>query len=293
MLKIHTAVLCLSIALLSFNLTGCTSNVPHINNNPAFTHTDTPPSTTTPTSTIKPTDTSPPPETPTITPTPTSVYDHLSCNTPKSLMLHSAFGETRMKALAQVIIDNGLQTITYRQMMEYILQGICPPENAIIVSLDDMGTSWLRPVFKDMIQAFTDRGLVLVAGVVTHSEQDPEIWEYLRQIETQGIEIASHSINHLTFTAISDQALEKEIVGSYDMICDFLGTCPISLILPGGHGGDDPRVYEISKGRYAFLVGIQGGRSFSNAPPYYLGRIPPNNDDQTITLTLLENSFLP
>jgi peptidoglycan/xylan/chitin deacetylase (PgdA/CDA1 family) len=156
-----------------------------------------------------------------------------------------------------------------------------------------MGTSWLRPVFKDMIKEFTDRGLVLVAGVVTHSEQDPGIWEYLRQIETQEIEIASHSINHLNFTAISDQALEEEIIGSYNMICDLLGTCPTSLILPGGHGGDDSRVYDSAKGQYSFLVGIQGGRSFNGTPPYYVGRIPPNNEDQTITLTLLENSFLP
>jgi peptidoglycan/xylan/chitin deacetylase (PgdA/CDA1 family) len=210
-----------------------------------------------------------------------------------SLMLHSAYGEKRMRDLAQVIIDNGLQTITYRMMMDGINNGVCPPENAIIVSLDDMGTSWLRPVFKDMIKEFTDKGLVLVAGVVTHSEQDPGIWAYLHQIENLGIEVASHSINHLTFTSISDQALEKEITGSYEMICEHLGTCPITLILPGGHGGDDPRVYDIADGHYAFLVGIQGGRAFSAAPPYYLGRIPPNNDDQVITLTLLENSFLP
>ena len=208
-------------------------------------------------------------------------------------MLHSAYGEIRMRELAQVIIDNGLQTITYRSVMEGINNGVCPPDNAIIVSLDDMGTSWLRPVFKDMIKEFTDRGLVLVAGVVTHSEQDPEIWEYLRQIQALGIEVASHSINHLTLTAISEPAVEEEMIGSYDMICDYLGTCPITFILPGGNGEDDPRIYETASGYYAFIVGIQGGRSFSSVPPYYLGRIPPNNDDQTITLTLLENSFLP
>lgn len=198
-----------------------------------------------------------------------------------------------MRELAQVIIDNGLQTITYRTMMEGINKGLCPPDNAIIVSLDDMGTSWLRPVFKDMIKEFTDSGLVLVAGVVTHSEQDPEIWEYLRQIEAQGIEVASHSINHLTLTAISEPAVEEEMIGSYDMICEYLGTCPITFILPGGHGVDDPRIYDMASGYYDILIGIQGGRAFGSEPPYYLGRIPPNNDDQTITLTLLENSFLP
>jgi len=291
MFSLRAVIFKITVVFITSIFAGCAFNSSLPENNPSSLNTITPFVEPTHTPTSEPTNT--PPAPPTITPTPTSVYDHLSCNTPKSLMLHSAYGETRMKELAQAIIDNGLQTITYQQMSADVLQGICPPENAIIVSLDDMGTSWLRPVFKDMIKAFTDRGLVLVAGVVTHSEQDPEIWDYLREIEAQGIEVASHSINHLTFTAINDQALEEEILGSYDMICDLLGTCPISLILPGGHGEDDPRIYEITKGSYMFLAGIQGGRVFSGVPPYYLGRIPPNNEDQIITLTLLENSFLP
>jgi hypothetical protein len=291
MRKPHSIYLFITLTIFFAGvISGCTDAPPSIEKGPTpESFTDTPTQEPTP----EPTNTPPPQDTPTITPTPISVFENLSCNTPMSLMLHSAYGEVRMSELAQVIIDNGLQTITYHTMMEGIDDGVCPPDNAIIVSLDDMGTSWLRPVFKDMIKEFTDKGLVLVAGVVTHSEQDPEIWEYLQQIEAQGIEVASHSINHLNLTAISEHAVEEEMVGSYNMICDYLGTCPITFILPGGNGEDDPRIYDIASGYYDFLVGIQGGRAFGSTPPYYVGRIPPDNNDQTITLTLLENSFFP
>ncbi len=195
-----------------------------------------------------------------------------------------------MQQLADEIIARGWETVTYRDILNDLRAGNCPTENAVIVSIDDLGTNWLRPDFVTMIRMFTDRGLKVVVGVVVKEPQASFIWDYMKQLEEMGSEVASHTVNHYQLSALTDTALDEEISGSYTIICENLGHCPVSIILPFGDGLDDPRVVTFSDD-YAFVVSITGGRIFTGAPPWVLGRIPPNNDDQTITANLLEQFY--
>jgi peptidoglycan/xylan/chitin deacetylase (PgdA/CDA1 family) len=212
------------------------------------------------------------------------------CRTPQSLMLHSAFGVARMEALADAIQASSLRTMTYRQVLEGLRRGECPPENAIIVSLDDLGTNWLRPVFRDMIRVFTDRGLTLVVAVVAQSPGDPAVWEYLRSLEDLGVEVASHTVDHLNLPWVDADQLEHQVVGSYEVLCAEIGRCPVTLILPFGNRDHEGRVMAAAS-EYVFVVGIARGLSFAGNPPYYLGRIGPDINSTGRTLNLLENTF--
>ncbi|MGD8603287.1 MAG: polysaccharide deacetylase family protein [Anaerolineales bacterium] len=196
-----------------------------------------------------------------------------------------------MQQLAEAIIDRGWVTITYRQAAEMMSHRQCPPPGAVIVSIDDLGTTWLRPEFKAMIQVFLDRGLTMVLGVVVGGQQDPEIWEYLRGLESYGVEIASHTISHFNLPELEDEALAYEIQGSYDVICQWLDRCPITLILPFGNGLWDERIPQAASD-YLFVAGIPGGTEINGGAPYYLGRIGPDIDDAAHTLTLLHNTFV-
>ena len=214
----------------------------------------------------------------------------IACATPMSLMLHSAFGEERMEALAQAILEHGWQTMTYRDLLPLSQAGECPPERAVIVSIDDLGTDWLRPDFKRMIQAFNEYGLVVVVGVVVHGPQDESIWAYLSQLEALGNEVASHSVDHLNLPLLDAEGLAGQVDGSYDTICLNLGKCPVTLILPFGNIDPEGRILAAANA-YSFVVGIPGGHRFAGMPPYYLGRIPPVNESQDQTLASLEASF--
>jgi hypothetical protein len=207
-----------------------------------------------------------------------------------SLMIHSAFGVSRMQELAEALLERGWTTMTYRDLLPLVDAGACPPERAVIVSIDDLGTDWLRPDFRRMIQVFNDRGLVVVLGVVVHGPQDEAIWAYLRQLEAQGNEIASHTVDHLNLPLLGDEALVGQVDGSRATICLNLGRCPVTLILPFGNIDPDGRILAAANA-YTFVVGIPGGHTYSGAPPYYLGRIPPENDSQARTLASLEASF--
>lgn len=212
------------------------------------------------------------------------------CKTPMTLMLHSSFGVLRTQELVDQITHSNLIPMTYRSVLEYLLKGVCPPNNAIIVSIDDLGSHWLRNDFKEMIRVFTDRDLVLVVGLIVHGPQDPEIWNYLRELDEIGIEIASHTIDHYNLPQLTHAALQRQIIGSYETICEYLGKCPITLILPFGNIDSEGTILEIASD-YTFIVGIQDGRTFSGKPPWYLGRSPPHDSNQSKTLYLLEKYF--
>lgn len=203
-------------------------------------------------------------------------------------MLHSAFGPGRMQDLADEIEARGLVTKTYTEIILDLRAGRCPADNVIIVSIDDLGTNWMRPDFVSMIKVFTDRGMVLVVGVVVKGPQATFIWDFLRGLEDLGIEVSSHTVNHLQLSALSTAELHREVQESFSIICEHLGRCPDSLILPFGAGIDDDRVL-IAAEDYYFVVSITGGKHFGfDDPPFYAGRIPPNNDDQGITMINLD-----
>jgi hypothetical protein len=223
-------------------------------------------------------------------PSPAVDLSELHCRTPRSLMLHSAFGAQRMAQLADAIQSRGLQTTTYREVLQALQRGQCPSDEAIIVSIDDLSTRWLRPDFREMIQVFLDRGMVLVLAVVVQGPQDPALWEEYRRLESLGMEVASHTLDHLALSAVSAEELSRQVSGSYQQLCAQLERCPVSLVLPFGAIDEHGRVLAAAA-EYTFVVGIQGGRSLDAQFPTYLGRIPPDNDDQGRTLELLQRSF--
>ena len=206
----------------------------------------------------------------------TSVRRKVICPTPTSIMLHSADGVYGMRWLVRTIESKALHTMTYRQVSYLWQKGLCPPENTILVSLDDLGSNWLRQEFKDMIAVFTAKGFVLTLGVVTGTQDDPQnldIWNYYRELETQGVELASHSAMHSLLEKINEEDLRLESEESYYILCEQLGHCPVTFILPFGLGAQNKSVMNVLKERYTNIVSIRAPKVYGNLPLLFK-RIP-------------------
>ena len=213
-----------------------------------------------------------------------------NCPTPMSLMLHSAFGLAQMRALAREIDSRGYIATTYREITEGLDRGFCPAEGSIVISLDDFPTDWLRFEFVRLIEAFVERNLVLVIAVNVRGPQDPDAWAYLRQLESQGFEVASHTIDHYSLSQLEPDRIYRQVVGSFQVICFNLGRCPDTLVLPFGNLDESGYTLDVA-GKYSFVVGIPGGRWFGGEPPFYVGRIGPNGPAIQATLDALAASF--
>jgi len=205
-------------------------------------------------------------------------------------MLHTHYGVERMEALADGIIAANMRTMTYREVLERLSRGECPPSNSIVVSLDDISTAWIDPIFEQMVAAFTDRGLVLVLGVIVGGPADPGAWTYLQGVHDLGIEIASHTLDHPNLPELTRIEIEEQISGSYRVICENLGACPVSLIVPYGSMDYGGRTMQ-SAWEYSFVVGIAGGLTIVGTPPYYVGRAGPNVHSIDLTMQVLDVAF--
>ena len=212
------------------------------------------------------------------------------CPTPMSLMLHAAFGPAQMRELARKITMRGYITTTYREIKDGLSRGICPAEGSIVISLDDFPTDWLRSEFVSLIEIFAERELVLVIAANVRGPQDPDAWNYLRNLEDRGFEVASHTIDHYSLSQLEPERIHRQVVGSYEVICRHLGRCPTSLILPFGNLDEAGHTVEAAS-KYSFLVGIPGGRWFGGQPPFYVGRIGPSSLGADAILRELAASF--
>jgi len=101
--------------------------------------------------------------------------------------------------------------------------------------------------------------------------------------------VANHTIDHYNFARLDPDKVRWQIKGAHQIICQNLGRCPETLILP--FGINDGNGYVRSAAGYSFIVEIPGGRDFGGEAPYYLGRIGPDNSDQRSTLNELAVTF--
>lgn len=199
-----------------------------------------------------------------------------------------------MEALAGVIEENNLITITYRDLYEeYFFQGECPPKEALLVSLDDPKPNDLLPVFRDMIQVFIEHDMVLTVGVITREPHDPEVWEYLNAIQEQGFDLASHTVNHADLLTLDEDEIQFELEESYTHICDHTEECPLILILPMGNGSEDDDVLRIAKEvGYLGIVSVSKGEIyFGDSIPHIFKRGFPDMESQDETLVNLRLVF--
>lgn len=69
-------------------------------------------------------------------------------------------------------------------------------------------------------------------------------WDQLREMQTQGLEVGSHTLSHPILSALSPEQLEQELHGSYEQITQELGTSPLGICYPNGMAKDTSSIVE-------------------------------------------------
>lgn len=218
--------------------------------------------------------------------------------TPPSLMLHSA----NLYQLDELIpLLDKYKSITYEDYYEALKKGE-NIENPLLISIDDLGTSWLRRDFRDMTKKLTEAGMVGTLAINTdgtREEAKEDIWIYLNELKDAGWEIAIHTEGHLNLPVLTNDELRYQIEETYYEILEHTGEAPKTLILPFGSIDNpqtdepDQRIFDICRELgIVWIVGIQGGKSFEGEGPFLIGRIPPHPSAE-ITVDNLEKSFGP
>ena len=166
----------------------------------------------------------------------------------------------------------------------------------LIISIDDVGTSWIRSEHLHIIEDLREANMPSVIALQPNTEPSKggQYWDLIMELHQEGWEIASHTINHYNLPGLSKEQLRNEFRESAKRIEDGVGEAPVTLIVPFGdiYSGNlyqetDKRIFEVAnEAGYKFVVGIGGGRRIEGDPPYYFGRAVPDISAQ-VTLQRL------
>lgn len=176
-----------------------------------------------------------------------------------------------------------------------ILSTSIPP---LVISIDDVGTSWIRREHLQIIEDLRNANMPSVIGLQPNLESGDggQYWDLIRQLHQEGWEIASHTINHYNLPKLSQEQLRSELEQSAQRIEEGIGEAPLTLIVPfgdiypgGGYQDMDERIFTTAEeAGYKIVVGIGAGRKIDEGPPYYFGRVVPDINP-TVTLQRLVN----
>jgi hypothetical protein len=100
----------------------------------------------------------------------------------------------------------------------------------------------------------------------------------LREMHSAGMEIGSHSVNHVRLGAVDDTRLMQELVDSKATLEDILGNAVTSFAFP--YGAWDERCADAVKlAGYAAACTTQTGWALRDNDPYRLRRLTVFNHD--------------
>jgi len=139
--------------------------------------------------------------------------------------------------------DNGYQTISVYDLLNYFDTGQPLPPKAVIITFDDARYGqykWAFPLLKQY-------GMVGHFFVTTGwiGRQDILTWSQIKEMSENGMIIGSHSISHANEPSQNDADLRHELVDSKKIIEEKIGKIVDLLAYPGG--GYDNRVIKFAQ----------------------------------------------
>jgi peptidoglycan/xylan/chitin deacetylase (PgdA/CDA1 family) len=98
-------------------------------------------------------------------------------------------------------------------------------------------------------------------------------WKQLRQLASEGIEIGSHTIDHVVLTRESMEEVRRQVSEARRILENELGLPVRSFSYPNGHHDATVRTLTRSAG-YNLAVTVEHGVNYRDTDPYQLRRVP-------------------
>lgn len=178
------------------------------------------------------------------------------------------------KAQIDYLKNNGYTTITFQQLLDFPTKKL--PEKPVIITFDDGYQDSYDIAYKYL----KDNGQVgvfyIVSGYFGRSEHMTEA--EVKEISDAGMEIGSHSVNHLDLTTLSISKVNKEVVSSKAILEEITGKPIISFCYPAGKH-DDIVGKAVSEAGYLTATTTKSGISSTSEEKILLSRLRINPSD--------------
>ncbi len=118
--------------------------------------------------------------------------------------------------------------------------------------------------------------LEVVYGLKRPTGEHLMSWQEVQTMAASGIEIGSHTANHVTLSVESRAVTQRELNDSRDVIADRLGAPPRYLSYPNGSYNQSVVLLAMEAG-YSHAFTTQHGSVTASAKPFTLPRVPMDN----------------
>lgn len=190
---------------------------------------------------------------------PVLVYHHIRDFTPhesetsREFVVTPAMFEKQMQYLS----DNGYTTILVRDV-EKVLQGVLPlPEKPVVITFDDGRLSQ----YENALPVLTKHGMHATFFIFTNAIDANDKYltsNQIKELDSLGHEIASHTILHPYLTRIGSELLTKELTESKAKLERIVGHEVVSLAYPFG-------LYDDAVLAETVATGYRYGRTLTHA----------------------------
>jgi peptidoglycan/xylan/chitin deacetylase (PgdA/CDA1 family) len=159
--------------------------------------------------------------------------------------------------------DNGYQTISLYELLDYFDKGTPLPAKAVAITFDDgyYGQyKWAYPLLKKY-------GMTATFFIIVNNVDKPGVltWEEIKKMSDNGMVIGSHSLDHAGMTKVDDQQLRAELEKSKKILEEKIGKKIDLFSYPGGDYND--RVIDfVKRAGYQAAVGVY--KIIDQAPKY-------------------------
>ena len=172
------------------------------------------------------------------------------------------------KKQMQYLHDEGYHTITLDELYEYVTKGTELPDKPVLITFDDGyidNYQHAMPILKEYNMKAT---LFMITGSI--GENRFVNLEQLKEMQANGIDIQSHTVNHKDLRNMSLQQARDELISSKAVLEDRMQHPVRYIAYPGGFANKDiDTIAEESGYHMAFNVkagNVEPGQDLFNLP---------------------------
>lgn len=172
------------------------------------------------------------------------------------------------KKQMQYLHDEGYHTITLDELYEYVTKGTQLPDKPVLITFDDGyidNYQYAMPILKEYNMKAT---LFMITGSI--GENRFVNLEQLKEMQANGIDIQSHTVNHKDLRNMPLQQVRDELISSKAVLEDRMKHPVRYIAYPGGFANKDiDTIAEESGYRMAFNVkagNVEPGQDLFNLP---------------------------
>ena len=138
--------------------------------------------------------------------------------------------------------DLGYETITTKQLLNFLLKNAKIPPRSMILILDDRRPGTVEDYFLPILEK-NDWTLTLAWIAQSDTAQrkgrlpGESLWDWMERLDETGyLDVQSHGLNHIYLDVTTvGEAVREEIAGSIPVLKEHFGKAPLAYIWPGGN----------------------------------------------------------